>query len=185
MEDKVVDLMIAGVPHGVIADAVGCDPSYISQLAAREDVQERVAKGRVEKAAGRIEHDDSIHELEATALGRLHQLLPLQTDVMKVARIFQIANAAKKSSDVGIAGQAAVPATIVALQLPPEATLTMKLTSEKQVVEVQGRSMVPMPSHMVAAKLREKKAAELLEHSQVNPTQALISGRTKSIVDQL
>lgn len=185
MEDKIIELLGAGVPASVVATTVGCDPSYVSQLMAREDISGRVAELRLAKAAEHVEHDNNIADLEKVALEKMAKLLPMQTDVMKVTKVFQVLNAAKKSSDVGLAQQASTPATIVSIELPEQAMVALKLTVDKQVVEVGGRSMVPMPSHMVAAKLREKKAHDLLEHAKERPMQALISQKTLSLVDQL
>ncbi len=185
MEDRIIELLGSGVPPSVVATTVGCDPSYISQLMDREEVAARVAELRAEKAAEHIQHDENIHDLEKMALERIGKLLPMQTDLMKVTKVFQVLNSAKKSSDHGVLGNSNAPGTIVTLELPAAAHVTFKLTPDKQVVEVQGRSMVPMPSHMVAAKLREKKAQELLDHSKDVPLLPTVSKSTRSIIDML
>ena len=185
MEDRIVELLGAGAPQHVVAEAVGVDPSYISQLMQREEVAARVAELRLKKASEHVAHDSNITDLEKTALEKMAHLLPLQTDLMKVTRVFQVLNAAKKASDAALAQQASTPGTIVTLNFSAEAQVELKMTSNKEIVEINGRSMVPMPSHMVAQKLRDKKAAMLLAHSTPVLSVPMISNKTKSIVDQL
>jgi len=185
VEDKIVELLGAGTPAHVIAQVVGCDPSYISQLGSREDIVARVSEIRASRAAEMVQHDNNIGALEQVALERMGRLLPLQTNLMQVTKVFQVLNAAKKSSDMGIAGNAAQPGTIVTIHMPAAAQVHFKLTSDQQVIEIEGRSMVPLPSHMVAAKLRGMKADRLLEDAKILTSTPALSNRTKSIVDQL
>lgn len=185
IEGRIVDLLAAGVPQVRIAETVGVDASYISQLAGREDISALVSRKRADRVAEKIEHDDSIEGLEKIALERIGKLLPMQSDIMKITRVFQVLNGAKKSGDAAGALAGTVPQQVVVLNLPAAAQLQFKLTSDKQVIEVEGRSMVPMASNVVAAQLRTLKAARLLENAVEMPKAPMISSKTKSIVDQL
>jgi len=60
-----------------------------------------------------------------------------------------------------------------------------KLTTDQQVIEVEGRSMVPMQSQNVAKRLKELQTSRLLTSSIEMPNQAVIGQRTKSIAAQL
>lgn len=185
MEERIIQLAGSGVPQAIIADTVGCDPSYVSQLLSQEGIQEKVAALRLAKAAGMIKHDETIEEGEKTALNKILTLLPMQTDLMKVTKVFQVLNSARKSSDHGVVGPSQTPTTVVSLNLPAAAQLHFRLTSDHQVIEIEGRSMVPMQSHQVARSLREMQASRLLNQSLEMPKQAMISTNTKSIVDSL
>jgi hypothetical protein len=185
MEDRIVELLGAGVLPSVVAQTVGCDPSYISQLMGREEIAAKVAELRMAKTVGMVEHDGKIQDFEELALQKIGTLLPMQNDIMKVTRVFQVLNGARRSAEHNGAGAPQQPGTVVTLNLPAAAHVEFKLTTDGQVVEVAGRSMVPMPSHQVSAQLRARQAARLLEHSQAAPTQPVISARTKSIVDML
>jgi len=184
-EQRIISLLSAGVPQVRIAETIGCEPSYISQLAAREDIAAEVAMKRAERVADRIEHDDSIEGLEKLALEKIGKLLPMQSDVMKITRVFQVLNAAKKSGDAAGALAGQTPQQVVVLNLPAAAQLQFKLTSDQQVIEVEGRSMVPMASNVVAARLRAHKAERILQNALEMPKAPMISKTTKSIVDQL
>lgn len=185
VEDRIVELLGAGLAQSVVAESVGVDASYVSQLVAREDIAARVATLRAQKAAEFVEHDTNIHTLEKLALERIGKMLPLTSDVMKLTKVFQVLNGARRSMDHGIAQQQATPATVVNITLPPAAQLHFKLTPDRQVIEIEGRSMVPMPSHQVAAQLRAQKAARLLEHSKEEPRMPVMSSKTKSLIESI
>ncbi len=182
MEDRIVELAGANVPNHIIASTVGCDASYVTQILSKEQNAERVAELRGHRAAKMIERDGKIEQIEDLALDRALQLVPMQTDVMKVARIFQVFNGAKKSSDHGINPTANGTGTTVILELPHATEVQFKITAkDRQVIEVEGRSMVPMQSHLVQKQLRDIQANRLL----TSPGIPLLSDETKSIVDQL
>ena len=81
----------------------------------------------------------------------------------------------KKASDFGVAGTVNQPGTVVTLQLPAAAHLHFKVTTDQQVIEIEGRSMVPLPSHMVAAQLKNLKADRLLASAQASDAKLLNS----------
>ena len=189
MEDRIVELLGAGVKPGVVAASVGCDPSYVSQLLEREDVLAKVQDLRAQRAAELIGKDNDINDIEQLALNRIKTLLPMQTNLALVTKVFTAMNGARKSTDVGLAQQGAQPGAIVSLNLPAAAEVFLKVTTDNQVVEIAGRSMVPLASSQVSAKLREKQALRLLEASKPKelapPATPAVSAKTKSIVDQL
>lgn len=183
MEQRIVELLGAGLSQSVVAQSVGVDASYVSQVATAN--AETIEQARAARAAEYVEHDNSIHALEKLALERLGKMLPLTSDVMKLTKVFQVLNSARRSLDHGMAAAGATPATIVSIELPPAAQLHFKLTADQQVIEVEGRSMVPMPSHQVAAQLRAQKAARLLEHSTALPRMPVVSERARALIDQI
>lgn len=188
MEDRIVDLLGAGVPPGVVAQSVGCDPSYVSQLCEREDIVARIQDLRSQRAAEMVGKDKDINDIEQLALNRIKTLLPMQTDLMKITKVFATMNGARKSTDIGLAQQGNQPSAIVSLQLPAAAEVFLKITTDNQVVEIAGRSMVPLPSNQVAQKLRAVQAAKLLDSTTTAAKQLaapVVSNKTKSIVDQL
>jgi hypothetical protein len=75
---------------------------------------------------------------------------------MEALKHFQVLNAARRKSDVH--ASAHVPtSTVVQLQLPQAATVQFKLTTDRQVIEIDGRSMVTMPAQRVTKLLRERQ----------------------------
>lgn len=185
MESKIVELACAGVPNVIIARTVGCDPSYVTQVLSTEEAQEEVTLARAERAAEGLEHDSKIEAAEKIALDRVHSLLPHQTDVMKVTQVFKVLNAAKRSNDHGMLPTAAQAGATVTLHLPEAAQIHFKLTTDQQVIEVAGRSMVPMQSQNVAQRLKDMQTSRLLQLSAETPSFPVISQNSKSIAEQL
>jgi non-ribosomal peptide synthetase component F len=139
--------------------ATGVSEGYVSQLLSDETVAAAVTERRAVTAAKFIEHDERLDSDEEVA----RKLVRRNLDngilrPMEALRHFQVLNAARRQSQ---GAQTQVPlSTIVALQLPPSARVEFKLTVDKQVVEVDGRSMATMPASHVQKLLRNKKAQE-------------------------
>lgn len=188
MKERIIELLGEGVPPSVVAQSVGCDPSYVSQICEQEDVIARIQDLRAQRAAEMVGKDRDINDIEQLALNRIKTLLPMQTDLMKITKVFATMNGARKSTDIGLAQAGNQPSTVVSLSLPAAAEVFLRLTTDNQVVEIAGRSMVPLPSAQVASKLREKQALRLLESTKPEIAQLglpTLSSKTKSIVDQL
>lgn len=194
MKERIIEMLGNGLSSTDISIAVGCDISYVSQIAGDEENKSKIAEMRAARAQQYVERDKKIEQLEDLALAKIERLMPMQTDVMKLGKLFQIMNSAKKLSQAADTPNSNT-APLVQIQITQAAAVALKLTTDQQVIEVDGRSMVPMQSHMVAAKLRDMKAARLLTQPGI-PLDAkngeskaaepkMISNRTKSIVDQL
>ena len=182
MKDRIVDLLMEGIKPTIVAETVGCEPSYVSQVAAEPEIAERLQVARAARAAKMVKHDNTINEIEDMALDKIKRMLPLQTDIMKVGRIFELVNKARRAAEhTGLQEQ--VVDDVLVIELPSAAKVHFKLTADKQMVEVEGRSMVPLPSSQVTAMLRHKQANRLLDVTDV-PSK-MVSDRTRSMVDKL
>lgn len=180
MKDKIIEMLGRGVPSTAVASAVGCDPSYISQLMADEEVSLRVQQLRAEHFSEYVELDKNIDDAETAALQRLQSLVPFITKPTEAARVFSILNSAKRrTSDESKAPSA--PAQTVVIDLPAAARVAVTMTIDKQVIEVQGRSMATMPAKSLAAQLEQRNANRLL-NAQV-PNQLLMNGSQQQIAE--
>lgn len=166
-QDKIIEMLGSGVPATVVANAVGVTDGYISQLLAVPEIHARVVALRTERSAGRIEHDDTIIGAERRALelvkrnldnGALSGLKP-----MEALKHFQVLNAARKSGDHAASGSGQPSGTVVNLHLPENAKVQFSMTVDKQVIEIDGRSMATMPASRVNQMLREKKAKAAIQ----------------------
>lgn len=182
MKGKIVEMLGAGVSPVQVALACGVSESYISQLLADEDIAQQVKELRVQRASAYVEHDDALDSDEEVARKLVRR--NLDTGLLKpmeALKHFQVLNAARRKSDSH--GGAQVPtSTIVNLNLPPAAAVQFKLTTDKQVIEIDGRSMTAMPAQQVTKLLREKKAAEMLETSLQAPK---IKLTTSALLDSI
>lgn len=183
MKEQIADLLIQGIPHGIVAETVGCDPSYVTQVSQEEVIAQQIAEARAKRASKMVKHDNVIHEIEDIALDRIKRMLPNVSDIMKVTRVFDVMNKARRAGDHGMQGQSVQADEVIALRLPTTAKFKLTMTTDRQIIEVEGRSMVPLPSAVVAQKLRDAKAKRLLD--TIDMPSKLISEEIKQLVNQL
>ncbi len=156
--DRIVELLCQGLPNGVVAKACGVDDSYVSQLMADEEIRAQVLIAKTKKVEEGVQLDNTIEEVEKTALERMRDLLPYVTKPMDLARIFQTVNGAKKRTAELSGINTTQTAPLVQINISMEAATQFKLSSDKQVVEVDGRSMATLPARALTEKLIERRA---------------------------
>jgi hypothetical protein len=182
MKEKIVEMLGAGVTPTQVALACGVSDSYISQLLADENIATEVAEKRTVRAAAFVESDASLDSDEEIARSAVRRnldhgfLKPMET-----LRHFQVLNAARRKSD-SHAGAQVPTSTVVQLNLPAAAAVQFRLTVDRQVIEVDGRSMTTMPAQRVTKMLREKKAQEMLQTSLEGPKMTI---KASSLLDSL
>lgn len=169
MKKQLAALLAAGVKQNQAAAAIGVTDSYVSQLVhSDEEFQQLLQEEKSRLAAitqlteAQLAHDKTIDEVEKHALDRVKSLIQYETNPMRALKVFQIMNAAIRRSE-GIVPDK--PADVVNITLPQQMQVIINLTTDKQVVEVGGRSLATMPSHKVQARLREQKALALVRDS--------------------
>lgn len=181
--DKIIELLGRGYSATVVASAVGCDDSYISQLTAQPEVREAIANLRLKHVAGSVALDDSVDELEKDALARLHKLLPFVTKPMEAVRIYQIANSATRRS-TQVAGATAPQAQLVQISLPNIMAVQFKLSSDKQVVEINGKSMAALPSALLNKRMEERKSAVVPQLTDARTASGMLNTLERGIPKQ-
>lgn len=157
MKEQIASLLVAGVSRKQVAAATGVSEGYISQLVNTDEEFQRITANTPK---GDAEHDSKIDALERDALAKMQGLLQYETNLMRAAKVFQIANNAVRRSQ-GVSSNESGP--VVSITLPAAMAVGIKVTTDKQVVEIAGRSMATMSSQQVQEKLKEKKATQLLE----------------------
>lgn len=161
MKDKIIELLGCGLSNVQVAQTVGCDESYISQLLADETVVMQVQALRSEKASGYVQHDGNIDSLEMQALARVAETIPFMKP-MEALKAFDTLNSARRKTGLNH-GIPQAPSQIVTISLPANAEVSFKLSADNQVIEVEGRSVATLPSSAVSALLRKQQAQKLLE----------------------
>lgn len=159
MRDKIIEMLGDGYSQTVVAAAIGVSDSYISQLVAEPEVAELIQAKRVAKLDGVKAHDDGIDSLEKDALAKMHRLLPFVTKPMEVVRIFEAANSAKRKHEQTGPQNVVPTTTIVQVQLPAAALSHFKISTDRQVVEVEGRSMNTLPAKNLNEQLKQRQEA--------------------------
>jgi hypothetical protein len=162
MKEQIQALLIRGLNQTAVADAVGCDDSYISQLMVNEEFRASVEMGRALRQAASVKLDDEVDELEQAALNRMKTLLPFATKISEAAKVYQILNSAKRKSSAVDNSSAVAVGTVVTLEISGPARVQFKLSSEKQVIDIDGRPLATMPAKSLAGKLEGLRATRLL-----------------------
>ena len=156
----VAELSAQGATISSVAERLSCTPSAISQaLDAAPELQEEIMKRKLQGAQKGIELDDKYDKLEHTVLTKLEQVLPYVTDPMKLGRLAQTLNAAKRRAGPQV--KQASDSQVVTLLLPELIKSKLELSSQKEVVQIGDRVLVTMPAAQVAAQLKDRQQKEL------------------------
>lgn len=156
--DKIIHLAGQGIAQIVIAEACGVSPSYVSQVLELPESQQAVALARSKKLDAAVEMDSRLESVEMKALKMVENKLPFVRNAAEAAKVFQTLNAAKRRTAPG-GNDVAGGVQQVTLILPAAARLMFKVNETNQVIEVEGRSMAPLPSKALAGLAANKSPA--------------------------
>jgi hypothetical protein len=139
-KDQAIELLAQGVATSQVAAAIGCDPSYISQLKADPEVQQKIAEISAASTLEDIKFDDMLDSAEMMALQKIEKNMAFAT-LGQAMSAFKILNAARRRKDEVPAPQGGVTVN-VNLTLPASALPKYITNSSNEIVEVEGRTMV-------------------------------------------
>lgn len=179
LAERIIDMLGQGLPGNVIASAVGCDPSYISQLMENDETRTIVAEKRAVRAEAGLRRDEKWDKIEDLALERAMSMLPLLTRPTDLVRVATMANAAKRRS-TEVAGVNDSTAPVVTLNLPQAAVVNFQMNVNSQVIAVDGRSMQALPTNKLA-KMVEQPLADLRESITVDTPAPVVAQRKKVV----
>ena len=151
-----------------VALACGVTESYVSQLLSDPEVEKQVVDMRVILASKHVDHDNLLDRGEDAALKKVVEMIPMIMRSQEALAVFTRLNAARRRAGSG-PSDAPNTSVLVTLDLPEAAQVHFKITTDRQVIEVAGRSMTPMPAAQVAKLLSERKTQKLLESSLAEP----------------
>jgi hypothetical protein len=160
-KDQIKELLGTGLSNDVVARAVGCDSSYISQLMSSEDFATEVVALRTKALTDNTVRDKKIDSLEDKLIDRLETAIDSNqiykpTDIL---RAFNTVNAAKRR---GVPSQEHLTSqqTIVNLQLPVVVINKFVTNSQGEVVEAEGKTLVTMSSSRLLQKLATERGVD-------------------------
>lgn len=161
-KDRIISLLGQGISATVVAAHVDVDPSYVSQLLESPDVKELIAVARSKSLEQDLAIDDSIKSTEKMAIDKLKQQMVFSRTPLETARIFQILNGARRHAEEVGKSRASDTGEAVVISLPVAAVrqLGIQLNSSNQIVEIEGRTMAPMPSKVLPS-LRKTTVEEI------------------------
>jgi len=141
MVDKqlAIKYMAQGISTDQIAAALGCDPSYISQLRADPEIARQVTEQTSSVTIKDAAFDERLNTAEEVLLGRIEKTAPF-ANLPQALAAFRTLNQARRRKD----GPIGAPVTNinVTLTLPASALPRYVVNSQSEIVEVEGKTLV-------------------------------------------
>jgi len=160
-QERVKSLLGTGISVQVVASAVGCDPSYISQLLSDENFALEVATLRAGDVIKYVDIDAKYDEIEKKLLEKLENTIPYFTKPRDILAALMAVNGAKRKS-AGAPKDDPTKQNVVSLNLPNIIVNNYKVNIHGAMVEVGGRSLTPMPSSILMKTLEDRRENEKL-----------------------
>lgn len=153
-KEQVKELLGSGLGPEVVASAVGCDVSYISQLLSDEAFASEVATLRTVALTANSKRDLSLNAIEDKLITKLSEAVEENAfykpkDLLHAVAV--INRAVRRGAPVSHAG--AVVNTVIQLQLPAPVIQRFITSRTNEVIEVDGNTMVTMPAHQLLRNL--------------------------------
>jgi hypothetical protein len=156
-KEQIRDLLGTGLSPSIVATAVGCSPSYISQLMAEENFAQEVAKLRMAALSANGRRDRNIDRLEDKILGKLEDAIDAGM-VYKHRDLLSAFNVLNKAQRRGAPPQQAtvINNQVVNLNLPPRVVNKYVTNVQGEVIQIgENKTLVTMPAGNLLQKLAE------------------------------
>lgn len=144
--ERIKKLLVYITDHTRVANIVGCDPSYISQLMSDPEFSDQVIGLRMLNGEKHIQLDSRADELEGKLLEKLERMVPMMMRPGEVVNAYKVLNNARRRLTQDNAPTSQGLGTLVSIKLPAAAQLAFKLSQKGEVIEIDGQPMVTMPS---------------------------------------
>ncbi len=165
LKERIIELLKAGVPSQQVADAVGCDISYVSQVKADPETAAVIAEAQLATIEEDIEHDDMLERAEMKALKAIEQRLG-HANFAQALAAYKVLNSANRRNNRGVAagGNTTNIGVQVTLTLPSTALPNYVKNANNEIIEVEGRTMTTANVSHIDAMLK-RRADEKLANS--------------------
>lgn len=167
-----LDMLGMGIKPVNVAAALGCDPSYISQLLSDPQFAEQVAAKRVAAARQGAEMDALADAIEGKALQNLEKYMGFINDPMKLLKVVETMNRVKRRTASDLQPQTG-SAQIVNVILPQVMVKNFTVSQNNEVIEVDGQSLLTMPSQNFKQMVRDGVLTPVkeIEHAPIEASQ--------------
>lgn len=159
--EKIRELLGSGCSNDIVATAVGCTPSYISQLMSDQDFAASVTNLRAAALTANTKRDRAIDGIEDTLVESLKDYIDagVFTKPRDILSAFNIVNKAVRRG-VSSATNLQVNNTIVNLSLPTVVINKFVLNASSEVIEIDGQTMVSKPAAQLLKDLTSGDGAD-------------------------
>lgn len=160
LESRAIKLLAAGLSAAKVAESLGVDSSRISQLLDQEEFKGQLADEKFSLLNRHNEADAKLDSLEDKVRDRLEQTVDMIYDPMKLTRIFQVVNAAKRRG-MAVVGDGFSNSTVVSLTIPQRVVNNFVVNSNNQVIQAGGEDLITIQPHRVQEMIHERDTKKL------------------------
>lgn len=153
--DQIQELLGQGLSNEVVATAVGCTTSYITQLMSEDTFLQVVIGLRAKNLQANTKRDRSIDSLEDKLIEKFEGMIPYITKPMEILAAMRTTNAMVRRG-VSATDSTVINQTVVNLTMPTNIMQNFVKNSQGEVVEVAGKTLVTMPAHQLLRNLEHK-----------------------------
>lgn len=190
--EKVKEMLGAGLSVSIVASALGCEHSYISQLLMEPTFQEEVTALRMLATSADYKRDATIDGIEDKLLSKLDEMVEegaffRPRDVLLAATT--VNRMQRRAKQVGTSGPGNTVNNIVNISLPTHVARRFTTNRQNEVVAVGDQTLVTMPAHQLLSTLSSRSSSstdEGQDNGAERYTEAakyLPSGITSKIID--
>lgn len=156
-KNQVKELLGTGLSNEIVASAVGCDQSYISQLMADPNFANDVIALRTKALQSHNKRDSKLNDLEDILIDKYREVVDTGA-IYKPNDILRSLAVINKANRRGVPAQqnVTVQNQVVNLVLPPILVRQFVTDRRNEVVEVDGQTLVTMPSSTLLKTLAER-----------------------------
>lgn len=164
-DSKVLTLLGQGFAPEMVATAVGVSPARISQLLSQDEFAQQVAELRYKQLAAHTERDNKYDSLEDQILDRLKTSLSMVFDPMKLAKLLQVVNSAKRRG-AAAPEHLTTQQAVVQLSIPTAILQQFQVNINQQVVKAGEQDLITVQSANMTKLLQQMQPALLTNLSQ-------------------
>jgi hypothetical protein len=182
----VIELLAAGKSASEVAEIIGCTDEEVLSVASAYETEITTKRNDIaiskpvtanEAAETR---DQRLDGIEDALIAKMENMVPLQTDIMKVASVFKVVNGAKRRS-TGEGHQGTTINNVVQLNLPEHIRKNPEyvLNGQSQVVSVGGRGLSVASTDQIKdlAGLGEETENDTISETTTNAVQRTGTGQ--------
>lgn len=144
-ESRALKLLGDGFLPAQVAAAIGVSESRISQLLSDESFSQQVAALRYKTLAAHTDRDSRYDSLEDALLKKLEGSLSMLFDPMKIAKLLQVINGAKRRG-VSAPEQIQTSQTVVQLNMPTQIYQQFVTNVNNQVIKAGAQELITVQS---------------------------------------
>lgn len=159
-ESRALELLGQNIHPAHVAAALGVTESLISQYLADPQFVSEVADRRFKNLAKHNQRDLAYDEMEDNLLKQLKSFMPMVVDPMKIARLLQVVNQAKRRGSS--APEAMVQKSeVISLTLPIQIINQFQTNSANQVIKAGDQELVTVQSGNMSSLLSAHLSTKL------------------------